>query len=214
MAPEQRTYVFIDESGDAGFKLDSGSSPVFCLIAILFSETVQMEATEAAIQELKRSLSRKRTQEFHFNKENEATREAFCKAVPSCPFRIRAIVVEKTRIFEDAQLRRSPTYFYHFFTRMLLEHGFGAISNARVYIDGDMNRNLKTYLRQALNKEAEHRIIDDTKFKDSKETPLIQLADMVAGARAYRNDDKRTPNYLNLLRARVEAIWEFGQKNG
>ena len=163
--------------------------------------------------QLKHSMSIKKDHEFHFNKESNERRHLFCNAVKHCEFQARAVVIDKTRIYEDSIMRRSPNHFYNFFTKMLLQHSFGSIENAKVYIDGSMKRELKTYLRQELNK-GDKRIIRETDFRDSKNSPLIQLADLVAGsvARAYRPDDKNTREYIKVLQPRIENIWEFGKE--
>ncbi len=211
---EDRCYIFMDESGDAGFKIGKGSSHDFCLAIIIFRSIENMNITEQAICNLKKKMNRKQSAEFHFNHESKTTRIAFCNEVGVCPFSIRALTVDKSRIYDDSNLRQSPKHFYNFFTRMLLQHTFGSISNAMLYIDGSLDRDLKTYLQQHLNTEGK-KIVRETKFKDSATTPLIQLADMVVGsiARAYRSDEKRDPTYFQILRPRVEDIediWEFG----
>jgi hypothetical protein len=208
----ERCYVFMDESGDAGLKVGSGSSPDLCLAIVIFRSPESMSITERAIHDLKQEMGEKQASEFHFNHESERVRLRFCNGVSQCPFTIRALTVDKSRIYENAHLRQSPKHFYNFLTRMLFQHTFGAISDANLYIDGNIDRELKTYLRQQLNSE-DKRIIRETKFKDSKTTPLIQLADMVAGsvARAYRSDAKRDDQYFRILRPRVEDVWEFGK---
>lgn len=207
----QHYHIFMDESGDAGFKVGSGSSPDLCLAIVIFKSSESMDVTEHAMYELKREMGRRKTSEFHFNKESVGVRTTFCMGICQCPFAIRALTVDKSRIYADSHLRQSPKHFYNFLTRMLLQHTFGSISDAVLYIDGRMDRELKTYLRQQLNTEG-RKIIRETKFKESATTPLIQLADMVAGsvARAYRSDDKRDDRYFRILRPRIEDIWEFG----
>lgn len=212
MAASNHTYVFIDESGDSGFKLDKGSTQVFCIAAVVFRSPEDIEATDAVIQELKPRLGLKKTHEFHFHSEPRRIRTAFCHAVCACPFKVRAIVVDKDRIFENTMLRRSPSHFYNFVTKMLLKHSFGSVVNAKVRIDGKMNRELRTYLRQELNCEV--RIIHDTKFLDSRLSPMIQLADMVAGsvARSYRADKRDSGQLRRILRPCLQDVWDFGLK--
>ena len=96
---------------------------------------------------------------------------------------------------------------------MLLEHSFGSIENAKVYSDGSMNRELRTYLRQQLNTEAK-RVIRETSFRDSQISPLIQHADMVAGSisRAHRPDEKQTQAYVKILRPCLENVGKFGKE--
>ena len=50
-------------------------------------------------------------------------------------------------------LKKSANEFYHFVATLLLEQSLTSIANAKIYIDGTMDRNLRTHLRQALNSE-------------------------------------------------------------
>lgn len=212
MADRNHTYVFIDESGDSGFKLGRGSTQVFCIAAVVFRCPEDIEATDAIMQSLKPQLGLRMTHEFHFHSEPRRIRTAFCRAICLCPFVARAIVVDKDRIYENTMLRKSPSHFYNFVTKMLLKHSFGSIANAKVRIDGSMNRELKTYLRQELNRET--KIIHDTKFLDSKRSPMIQLADMVAGsiARSYRTDKRDHAELRSILKPCLQDVWDFGLK--
>ncbi|HAH87055.1 MAG: DUF3800 domain-containing protein [Armatimonadota bacterium] len=205
------SYVFVDESGDSGFKIEKGSSPIFCIAAVIFQSAEAISATQAVIQQVRSSLKTKQTHEFHFNSESSKFRRTFCEAVRTCPFTVRAIVVDKSLIYEGTMLRKSPSYFYNFTTKMLLKHSFGSIINAKVRIDGRMNRKLKSYLRRELNQES--KIICDTKFSDSKIDSMIQLADMIAGsiARSYKPEKKNYQELREMLRPCIEDVWDFGK---
>lgn len=212
MADSGLKHVFIDESGDAGFKLDKGSSRIFCIAAVVFERTEDIITTQTAIESLRARLGLKYTHEFHFNREPERIRARFCEAIATCPVTIRAIVVDKTRIYPESMLRRSPKHFYNYITKLLLKHSFGAIVNARARIDGRMNRELRTYLRQELNRET--RVIHDIRFADSKTDSMIQLADMIAGsiARSYRPEKKNYGLLRWMIESRIQEVWDFGTR--
>jgi len=44
----------MDESGDAGFKFDKGSSNFFVIVAIIYDDSLEVEKTAVAIKSLKR----------------------------------------------------------------------------------------------------------------------------------------------------------------
>jgi hypothetical protein len=79
--------VFIDESGDPGFKLDSGSSPVFVVAMVIFADREAALTTEQAIRDAKARL--RVAKEFKFNSTSRLVREGFFKAVAGCHFRVR-----------------------------------------------------------------------------------------------------------------------------
>ncbi len=104
--------VFIDESGDAGFKLARGSSPVFALAMVLFDDHSEAQRTKLLIEAGRKILNVR--PEFKFNKCNAVRRDGFFQQVAGCNFRVRAIVVEKNLIWSE-RLRSDSDDFYEFF---------------------------------------------------------------------------------------------------
>jgi len=69
--------VFIDESGDPGFKTNKGSSQVFVVAMVIFDDPLEAEKTSLAIKELRRELHVADKYEFKFNKTDERFKNAF-----------------------------------------------------------------------------------------------------------------------------------------
>ena len=205
--------VFIDESGDVGFKVSTGSSPYFVVVLILFKEELEAEETALNIKKLRKSLQKDDSFEFKFNKCNRKFREAFLETVKNCNFTIRAIVFNKKTI-KSSFLKENKESFYNFALRMLLEHNSGAIKNAKIRLDGSGEKlfrtNLTTYLRKFLNSTTKQ-VMRNIRFRDSQRDVLIQLADMVAGSirRYYDRDTKDWDIYRDILKHKEENIWEF-----
>lgn len=200
--------VFIDESGDPGFKVASGSSPVFVMAMVIFENGEAAAQTCLTIDALRANLGFRT--EFKFNKSREEVRSAFLAAVASCPFRVRAIVVEKERI-RSAVLREDKEAFYNFFLKTMVRFDNGRLANARVVIDGSGDRAFRRGLTKHVSRNAAQGAIRDIRFKDSANDPLVQLADMCAGAiaRSYRSDRAEPNRWRNMLRKRIEDVWEF-----
>ena len=60
--------AFIDESGDPGLKLDSGSSSLFIVVLLAFDDHDEAQITDERIDSLRRELGLSDRLEFHFNK--------------------------------------------------------------------------------------------------------------------------------------------------
>ncbi|MFQ6133552.1 MAG: DUF3800 domain-containing protein [Armatimonadota bacterium] len=212
-----KQLVYLDESGDPGFKMERGSSPVLVVAAAIFGDAAEAERTARAIHAHRESIGKGHHFQFHFTELSRPYREAFLRSVRHCPFRVRAIVMRKDRIWEGTQLRRSPKHFYNFTIKMLLTHTFGAVREAKVFIDGTagrlLSRNLAAYLRRECNLP-DARVVAQLRFA-RKGNVLIQLADMVVGslARSYRPDKADSSAYRAILRPRIEDVWEFGEKD-
>jgi len=205
--------VFIDDSGDPGFKIEKGSTPVFVIACVIFDDELEAEKTAVAIKELRRRLKKSENFEFKFNKANRRFRLKFLNLAVHFKFRIRAIVFVKNKI-RSAELRTSKSSFYNYAVKMVLKHNFGTIKEAKIRLDGRGDRLYKRevirYLRQELNNR-ETRLFQKFQFVDSKANVLIQLADMVAGAihRKYEVGKTDAGTYYAVIKKRVENLWEF-----
>jgi len=205
--------VFIDDSGDPGFKLDKGSSCYFVISAILFEDNLEAEKTAIAIKELKRELNFAEDVEFKFNKSRKTVREKFLSAVNPFSFKIRCIVMEK-KIIRSEELRSNKKSFYAFAIKTLLEHNGDEILNARIKIDGsgdrEFRKNFLTYLRRELNSKNKC-VVQNSKLVDSKNNVLIQMADMVAGAirRSYCEEKTDKYSYKSIIKKHITSEWKF-----
>jgi len=182
--------VFIDESGDPGFRINKGSSKYFVIVLIIFDDDIEAENTAQKIKNLKINLGKSEKFEFKFNKFKKEIRLSFLKSIQNCKFRIRAIIFDKEKIYSD-HLRNSKDSFYNFALAQLLKNNGNNILNARIKIDGSgdkkFRQNLENYLKKKINLEG--KIISNLRFCDSEKNLLIQLSDMVAGSlrRYYEN---------------------------
>lgn len=205
--------VFIDESGDAGFKIAKGSSLYFVIVLIIFDDPLDAEETALKIKQLRKKLKKSDKFEFKFNKCDRALRKKFLLDIKDSKFRIRAIVFNKQHIY-SSYLRTKKESFYGFALRMVLDKNNDTIKNAKIRIDGSgekaFRKQLTTYLRTYLNL-ATKKVMHNLRFRDSGKDVLIQLADMVAGAirRSYDKDKKDSEIYRKIINKKEEDIWEF-----
>ena len=202
--------VFIDESGDPGFKVKKGSSPVFVTAMVVFDDT---EAAKTAQSHLTKMLGEMRVRpEFKFNKMKNSKRDEFFEKIANLEFRCRFVVVQKHLIYSDA-LRSVKESFYKFFLRNLIQNDGGALVDAKVVIDGSGDRVFKRTFRSYLRKHLDAGSVSKVVLKDSIKDPLVQLADMVAGAiaRSYRPERADSNRWRSMLlrSGKIENVWEF-----
>src|SRR4051794_33931491 len=91
----RRMLVFIDESGDPGFKFDQGSSRFFTVALVVFEESEEAVACDNRIELLHREVQW--TGEFHFKRNPDHVREAFLRAVAPYNFFYYGVVINKER---------------------------------------------------------------------------------------------------------------------
>jgi len=200
--------VFIDESGDPGFKLARGSTNVFVAALVAFQNSTAAQLTQTAIEALATRL--RHPGEFKFNKSRHEVRDAFFNAVQGCAFRVRAIVVRKAVIYSP-HLRTNNEAFYSFFVRSVLSFDAGLLQNATVIIDGSGDREFKRELKVYLRRQLKPGALKGVRFSKSENDRLVQLADMCAGAiaRSYKTERELAARWRTMLRPKIDNVWEF-----
>jgi hypothetical protein len=197
--------VFIDESGDAGFKVDSSS----CLIMsmVIFDDYGHADAARTLIRAVGQQARIK--PEFRFTNCSGATRDLFFSSLESCAFRVRGIVMCKENIYSH-YLRNHPGKFYNYTLRQMITHH--GLQQAKIRIDGNAKKEFLKEAKAYLRNQAPAGTIDNLKFLDSRNEPLIQLADMVTGAiaRPYNRPDRSDAHrWRQMIDGKIENIWEF-----
>ena len=205
--------VFIDDSGDPGFKLDRGSSRYFVIALIIFKDELEAEKTAVAIKELRRSLKFPDYMEFKFHKSSDKVKEEFLKTIKNFEFSVRCLVVDKTLI-KSEELKNNKNSFYSYAIKTVLQYSNNEILDAKIKIDGSgdrvFRRSFLSYLRKYLN-SSQRKIMKDCRLVDSKENVLIQMADMIAGSirRSYDTDKKDHKKYKDIISKHISDEWPF-----
>lgn len=205
--------VFIDDSGDPGFKFDKGSTSHFIIALVIFDDELEAEKTAVAIKELKRSIGFKDRDEFRFFKTKDGFRKKFFETIKPFNFRVRCLVVNKS-IIKSEELRNNKNSFYAYFIKEVLKNNNDTILDAKIRLDGSGDKNFRksfiTYLRKELN-SGQKKILSNFKMIDSKENVLVQMADMIAGSinRAENLEKKNRAEYKNIIKKHIEDEWRF-----
>ncbi len=209
--PKQSQLVFIDDSGDPGFKLGRGSSLCFVIACVIFDDPLDAEETALIIKKYRRELGWSEGREFKFNKTNKALIGELLRRISGGNFRIRAICIDKSKIYSE-ELKNRQDSFYNYAIKEVLSKTQN-LTSADIRLDGHSGREYKksasTYLRREVNAKSQK--IARVRFVDSKTNTLIQLADLVAGAilRSTQKDKTDKEVYIRLIKKRIEDIWNF-----
>lgn len=201
--------IFIDESGDPGFKLGKGSSSVFVVVLVAFRDVDQAKAAGAAIEQL--ALKLKIKSEFKFSKSRDEVRDEFFQALSRFDFCVRGICIRKKLVYSP-RLRGNKESFYSFFVKSMLKFDNGLLKDARIVIDGSGDRSFRQELGSYLRRHLGPGAVREVRFSNSEHDRMVQLADMCAGAvaRSYREERSDAARWRKMLGKKIEDIWEFG----
>ncbi len=105
--------VLMDESGDTGFKIGSGSSSHFVIMLILIRGVGQAELANTYMQDVRKE--RGWSKEFHFVHASDKIRIAFLSKMAKVKLLYRVIVSDKNVIYSEF-LKADGDSFYNYLT--------------------------------------------------------------------------------------------------
>ena len=200
--------VFIDESGDVGMKLDSGSSQFFTITVVGFTDFEEAIKADRLIDSLRQKTGVK--PEFKFSKLSSSNKLQFFQEIAACDFGYWSVVINKAVLIEQGFQEKDP--FYKYACKLVCLTAKESLENSLVVIDGSGSREFRhqfqTYLKKNLNnKDDDLPKIKTVKIEDSHKNNLIQLADMVCGAVARSYSEKSDRNiYREILRKKERSV--------
>ena len=140
--------VFVDESGDPGFKFASGSSIFFIVVAAIFPDSFSADACDRSIEELRRTLRLPLHYEFHFSHCSDRVRREFFKKVVTDQFQYHGFVLNKPRLYGNRFNDKQG--FYDFTVGLVCENAGPLLRDAIVVIDKCGDREFKQKLAKSL----------------------------------------------------------------
>ena len=175
--------VFIDESGDSGFKFDKGSSEFFNVSLVVFNDMDEANACDNRIKLLKKELGKPDSWEFHFKENSHRIRDEFLKAVVRYEFFYYSFILNKRELYSQNLIGNKDS-FYKYVCGLVFENAKDKLDNAIVLIDESGNRDFKKslskYLKNRMN-DYDRKVIKKVKMQKSHSNNLLQLADYIAG---------------------------------
>lgn len=202
----KRIYVFGDESGDQGFDFDGGSGEYFIFALIVVDDPTQLFSAVARFRD---DLARqgKAGKECKFSKMTRpGKREAWLRCLMKVPFQACALVLNKKRMPNDE--RPPSNEVYQEFLRRTLDRHRDHISNANITMD-EINetevykKQIRTYLRQRLNRGPGMPVFRDFGFQVSHANYGVQAADAFCGS-LHHAFVKNNDHYLSIVRKRMK----------
>lgn len=205
-----KQLVFIDDSGDPGFKKVSSSN--FVMAAALFMNPEVAMLLSKQITDYRESLGWRDNYEFKFTKIRKDIIVKLLKVVSEYDFQIYAAYVDKTGFRQTAPIIDKEK-LYNWAIKELLS--IIPLKEAKIEIDGRSSkqnmRRTATYLRREINRDGSKKLV--IKFEDSVNDNLIQLADLIAGSINRSMTDKTDSNvYIDIIKNKISKIKRIDQK--
>jgi hypothetical protein len=206
MKNKARQLVFVDDSGDPGFK--GAASSHFVVACTIFMDDLVAEEVALTMRKYRRSIGWDDEREFKFTKMKKDYIKELLRRVSKFDFEIYAVVVDKSKTKAMGSKNFYNAVISELFTRTPLK-------NASIRIDGHGGTN---YIKAATaffrkNTNIKERKIVEVRYADSRENMLIQLADLIASSIFHSTQVKKLDHadYLKIIKKRIGIIHKYEQ---
>jgi hypothetical protein len=209
-------HIFIDESGDPGFK--SGSSKYF-LMGFAFFPT---ENYKKSIDNIKNDIQTKTgkvPKEIKFNKSSHEIRIQLLRHLVDNNGKFGYIYVDKMRIYEYLRGHPEINYIYNQMIFYLIENFVDQAQirdNITLYIDQrsknkNIKKNISTYLKRQIDPVlSPYRL--HARFEKSHNSRGVQCADCICGS-IHRMIERNERAYFDLIRHNIIIRRELFRAN-
>jgi len=212
--------IFIDESGDLGFKDKSTS---YFIVAYVIVNSNDVYKIDKKIRDLHKEIhktTKKRFDEFKYIEDLSCIKRRFIEIIPRLPIQIGYVCIkDKNRI--KPELRYEPVNLYNYLTiyysiyNMLIY--YNNINNLTLVIDKSITKKQQKYAKDYFNTKLSYlanflglKTIPNVvlTYKDSKDERCLQLADYIAGILKDKHMHNKD-GYYNIIKGKIlfEIIW-------
>lgn len=209
-------HIFIDESGDPGFK--SGSSKYF-LMGFAFFPTENYKKSIDNVKNNIQTKTGKAPKEIKFNKSSHEIRIQLLNRLVDNNGNFGYIYVDKERIYEYLRGHPEINYIYNQMIFYLIENLVDQEQirdHITLYIDQrsknkDIKKNISTYLKRQIDPVlSPYRL--HARFEKSHNSRGIQCADCICGS-IHRMIERNERAYFDLIRHKIIVRRELFRTN-
>lgn len=203
--------IFVDESGDTGFKFERGSSRYLVACLVGFDTKDQYQASSQSLDQLRADWGRDADHEFHFSALNRRRKLAAIEATLAGEYWVYSFVLNKSQLWDGAL--RQKHHMYQKVVSWLLENAIQKIPKSELVFDKCGNRDFYAAIKQHTHNACKRASLDHPKSfvaRDSRNSNGLQIADLVAGsvARLYSGkENAQEPYQLIMKRSVSHRVW-------
>lgn len=206
-------YIFLDESGDLGFKRES--SKTFIVAYVITDNPHSLRTKVKRLRKRLKSLRRMKRiiiSEFKFSRDSDEVRMKLFNLLRMMDFEIGYVVIDKNYV--KSELRDKPTKIYNYITvHYIITNVLARYTPNKIIFT--LDKSLSKIARKAYNNYFEDKLYwkalveqgrippkYEVRHVDSRDDECIQIADYIAGA-AFRKFEHNDPKYYNLIRDKI-----------
>lgn len=202
------TFTFAgDEAGDTGFSFGKGSSRLFVIAVIA---TQNPEGLRGCLENVRQQAHLPVSFEFHFNSLASAKlRQQAFKALAGKEFEAWAIVADKTTLPEVFKVMSGLEIYLFFVTELIRQIPPEKREGGTLILDEFGSPDTaRQELRRVMKARGILHGFTRIFIRRSRSEPLIQVADLVAGA-LLRRDSKKDSGAFEYIQDKLHRVIEY-----
>lgn len=202
------TFTFAgDEAGDVGFAFGKGASRLFVMAVVGTANPDELRAVLQSIREDAR-LSEKYEFGFHSLSSARLRRQVF-ERLSQARFEAWAVVADKTTLPDTFKLMGSLDFYVYFVTELLRLIPADKRQGGTLILDEfGSSSQVRAQLRRVMEVRGIPRQFRRVQIRRSKSEPLIQLADLMAGA-VLRRDTRNDSGAFDYVEKKLKKVLEY-----
>jgi len=206
-------YIFLDESGELGFK---PASSKYFVISLLSCDEGEIYAIKRIIRKVRAKIIKKKLKkypELKGNNSNDKVRTEVLERFSKTISEIFVIILEKSKVYE--YLKDKKNRLYNYIANLILNECSLDSNNVCLIVDkSKSNRSLRedfdNYIRRSLNeKNPSCKLL--IKHENSQNEECLQVLDFISWA-IFRNYEYKDPNFMNLIKDKIVIKKEVFEK--
>lgn len=200
------SQLWIDESGDGGFKFEKGSSG-FLVLAAVYVRDGGIETIEKSLMDVRNGLNYSQDHEFKFSRCKNDVKEKLLRTLIGLSIQYKAIVVDKQGMAASV-FRTRPHQLYAESIKRLLYDNDPPLKNAAMIIDEATAKVHQKEFNHILKQHLSKNMVQKIRQTRSQSDSMIQIADLIAGS-IYRRFEKGDGMYHDLIKPKEKILIEF-----
>lgn len=209
-------YAFVDEFGQFGFNFEAESGSTHFIVTAIIVDECDLETVSAGVEDIRKRYFQTGEMKSSKVSKNHQKRNQILQELLKLPFQIFAIICDKRKISENSGLHYKQS-FYKFLDNLVYQELRVSFSNLVIVAD-EMGGNdfMESFAQYVRSKEVPLSFFDKSlfRFENSKNSVIIQVADIVSGSLAFCYDEHKKKyaegsNYKAVLDGKILRIKEY-----
>jgi len=206
------TFTFAgDEAGDAGFSFKKGASRYFVMAVVA---TQNPDLLRSMLADARRKAYLPQGFDFHFNSLASAKlRNLVFSILSEADFEAWAIIVDKTTLPDTFHFISGLDFYLYFISELIRRIPAEKRKEGTLILDefGSPEKT-RMELRRVLKARNIRHGFRRISVRRSQSEPLIQVADLVAGA-ILRRDAHKQSGAFDMIASKIRKLMEYGESN-